>query len=47
MKQSVRGLLLLLLLCGVTLMAGSTGKTERLMVEAGEMFVRLAPDRWT
>ena len=39
MKQGVRIALLLLLVCGVTMMAGSTTKTERLMVESGKMFV--------
>ena len=39
MKQGVRIAMLLLLVCGVTMMAGSTTRTERLMVESGKMFV--------
>ncbi len=40
MKQGSRIALLLLLVCGVTMMAGSTATTERLMVESGKMFVQ-------
>ena len=39
MKQGIRIALLLLLVCGVSMMAGSTA-TERLMVESGKMFVQ-------
>ncbi len=40
MEQGIRGAVLILLVCGLTLMAGSTAGTERLMAEAGEMFVQ-------